>query len=299
MPRRRKPRHLSGWTTATAEHRTLGYWHKCEVADHHKRETGWPGRSPRPFLLKGPAPQDRPQRSYDFTQASPDRHGVQVSTAVDELFGLPGPRQQPLELVGLGPAEVHLLKHIGEPRQGTRPRSSFQELYSVPVGTLLASLFHPGRLTVLGGTAVGRASGLPGSRRPGVKVLPSSRDGRAPLSRAAAPRPRPAAPWPPARRSRRPPAGRLRRSRAWRNARSTQALTGIPASSAAAIAASRTWSPMPLIAQPLAKPAPPPADRAATLKAGPWLRAMASCAAAVGLSARRIIERSDLRPQPS
>ena len=53
------------------------------------------------------------------------------------------------------------------------------------------------------------------------------------------------------------PGGSAFASRAWRKACSTQAPTGIPASSAAAVAASRVWSPMPLIAQPLAKPAPP------------------------------------------
>src|SRR3954453_23324836 len=38
-----------------------------------------------------------------------------------ELLGLPGPRQQPRELVGLGPARDHALEHVGEPRQGLDP----------------------------------------------------------------------------------------------------------------------------------------------------------------------------------
>src|SRR3954468_6903753 len=33
-----------------------------------------------------------------------------------ELPGLPGPRQQPLELVRLGPARDHALEHVGQPR---------------------------------------------------------------------------------------------------------------------------------------------------------------------------------------
>src|SRR3954454_12419510 len=32
-----------------------------------------------------------------------------------EPFGLPGPRQQPLELVGLGPTRDHALENVGEP----------------------------------------------------------------------------------------------------------------------------------------------------------------------------------------
>jgi hypothetical protein len=35
-----------------------------------------------------------------------------------EPLGLPGPRQQPLELVRLGPARDHALEHVGQPRQG-------------------------------------------------------------------------------------------------------------------------------------------------------------------------------------
>src|SRR4051794_35391884 len=77
-------------------------------------------------------------------------------------------------------------------------------------GTLLPSLSHDDRLTVLGGTAVGRALGLPGSRRPSVMMLRPSQDGQGPPSRAAAPRPPPGAPSPPARRSRRLPAGAAR-----------------------------------------------------------------------------------------
>src|SRR3954467_6028152 len=38
-----------------------------------------------------------------------------------ELFGLPGPGQQPLELVRLGPARDHALEHVGQPRQGLDP----------------------------------------------------------------------------------------------------------------------------------------------------------------------------------
>src|SRR3954471_15168724 len=38
-----------------------------------------------------------------------------------ELFGLPGPGQQPLELVRLGPARDHALEHVGQPRQGLHP----------------------------------------------------------------------------------------------------------------------------------------------------------------------------------
>ena len=56
-------------------------------------------------------------------------------------------------------------------------------------------------------------------------------------------------------------AGSAFASRAWRNACSTHALTGMPALSAAAIAASRTSPPMPLIAQPLANLASPDVPR--------------------------------------
>src|SRR3954464_15554257 len=47
-----------------------------------------------------------------------------VRSAMDgsrEPFGLPGPGQQPLELVGLGAPRDHALEHVGEPRQGLDP----------------------------------------------------------------------------------------------------------------------------------------------------------------------------------
>jgi hypothetical protein len=42
------------------------------------------------------------------------RSGVQGSL---KPLGLPGPRQEPLELAGLGPARDHTLEHVGEPRR--------------------------------------------------------------------------------------------------------------------------------------------------------------------------------------
>src|SRR4051794_14217430 len=38
-----------------------------------------------------------------------------------ELLGLPGPRQQPLELVRLDAPRDHALEHVGQPRQGLDP----------------------------------------------------------------------------------------------------------------------------------------------------------------------------------
>jgi hypothetical protein len=38
-------------------------------------------------------------------------------------LGLPGPGQQPLEFVGLGPARDHALEHVGEPVKGSTPLS--------------------------------------------------------------------------------------------------------------------------------------------------------------------------------
>jgi hypothetical protein len=38
-----------------------------------------------------------------------------------EPLGLPGPRQQTLELMGLGSARDHALEHVGQPRQGLDP----------------------------------------------------------------------------------------------------------------------------------------------------------------------------------
>jgi hypothetical protein len=38
-----------------------------------------------------------------------------------KLLGLPGPRQQPLELVSLGPSGDHALEHVRKPGQGPDP----------------------------------------------------------------------------------------------------------------------------------------------------------------------------------
>jgi hypothetical protein len=38
-----------------------------------------------------------------------------------ELLGLPGPEQQPLVLVRLGPVRDHALEHVGEPGKGSTP----------------------------------------------------------------------------------------------------------------------------------------------------------------------------------
>jgi hypothetical protein len=53
-----------------------------------------------------------------------------------EPLGLPGPRQQPLELVGLGPARDHALEHVGEPGQRLDPielRGRHQARHDCPV----------------------------------------------------------------------------------------------------------------------------------------------------------------------
>src|SRR3954453_21417653 len=53
-----------------------------------------------------------------------------------ELSGPPGPGQQPLELVRLGPARDHALEHVGEPGQGldpVQPRGRHQARHDRPV----------------------------------------------------------------------------------------------------------------------------------------------------------------------
>jgi hypothetical protein len=50
-----------------------------------------------------------------------------------EPLGLPAPGQQPLELVGLGPARDHALEHVGQPGQGSTP-------FSFAVATRLATI---------------------------------------------------------------------------------------------------------------------------------------------------------------
>src|SRR3712207_4423061 len=49
------------------------------------------------------------------------RPAVRSGMTRRELFGLPGPGQEPLEFGGLGPARDHPLEHVGEPGQGLDP----------------------------------------------------------------------------------------------------------------------------------------------------------------------------------
>src|SRR3954468_24753546 len=66
-----------------------------------------------------------------------------------ELLGLPGPGQQPLELVGLDPARDHALEHVGQPRQGLDPvqlRGRHQAGHDRPV---MGSAVGPGEQAVL------------------------------------------------------------------------------------------------------------------------------------------------------
>ena len=75
-----------------------------------------------------------------------------------ELFGLPGPRQQPLELAGLGPARDHALERVGEPGQGLDPvelGGRHQAGHDRPVTRpAIRASKQAGGMTVLGGRPV-------------------------------------------------------------------------------------------------------------------------------------------------
>ena len=72
----------------------------------HSRLEDWDERSP---LLAHVAPHE-------------GRRGTRA-VPVNRPDGLPGPRQQPLQLVGLVAARDHALEHVGEPRLRLDPFS--------------------------------------------------------------------------------------------------------------------------------------------------------------------------------
>src|SRR3954447_14998023 len=56
-------------------------------------------------------------QSLARSSAGRARPAAHSGMACHQPVGLPGPRQQPLELVGLGPARAHPLEHRGKPDQ--------------------------------------------------------------------------------------------------------------------------------------------------------------------------------------
>src|SRR3954470_1985706 len=86
-----------------------------------------------------------------------------------EPLGLPGPGQQPLELVGLGPARDHTLEHVGEPRQGLDPvelRGRHQARHDRPVADTAVR-----DMSIMLSSLMARARGLRGSVRSRATAL--------------------------------------------------------------------------------------------------------------------------------
>src|SRR4051794_39110808 len=85
-----------------------------------------------------------------------------------ELFGLPSPRQQPLELVRLGPARDHALEHVGQPGQRldpVEPGGRHQAGHDRPVaGPAVRAGEH------LGGLSMNRTAKLLGVSTPSVQA---------------------------------------------------------------------------------------------------------------------------------
>src|SRR3954454_23387457 len=74
--------------------------------------TTW--KRPPPTSMNASARKSSRNEKLAAAVASPSRPSGTNSGR--EPLGLPGPRQQPLELVGLGAARDHALEHVGEPR---------------------------------------------------------------------------------------------------------------------------------------------------------------------------------------
>src|SRR4051794_550024 len=88
-------------------------------------------------------------QSHARSSAGLARPGVRSGMPRRELFGLPGPGQEPLELMGLGPTRDYPLEHVGQPRLGLDPvelRGPHQAGHNRPVA---GSAIRPSEQAIL------------------------------------------------------------------------------------------------------------------------------------------------------